>query len=111
MVNKPFIFGIATPGGQYNKTSFGQKELIEIEKRRVVIPKKWSFEKTPFSAGQDVKTGHKSILSIANKHPHTSSRNPRIPGSAPLLHPDVRVFYIRVSSGFPNCFWQKKSWS
>jgi len=65
----------------------------------------------PFSAGQDVKTGHKSVLNMADKHPHTSGWNPRIPGSAPLPHPDVRVSYTRVSSRFPNCFWQKKSWS
>ncbi|WP_462362225.1 hypothetical protein [Parabacteroides johnsonii] len=48
MVNKPFTFGVATPSGQYSKTSFGQKELIEIEKRRVVIPKNGHLKKRPF---------------------------------------------------------------
>ena len=88
------------------------KQRIEKNVQIITIDKTEAFKyKTTFFAGKDAKTGHKSVLSMADKHPHIPGRASHRPGSAPLPHPDVRGSYTRVSSSYSSRFWQKKSLS
>ena len=53
---------------------------------------------------KDAKTRCKSASDTADKHPRTSVKVSRRPGSAPLPHPGLCGGYTRVSSGFKSCF-------
>ena len=88
------------------------KQRIEKNVQIITIDKTEAFKyKTTFFAGKDAKTGHKSVLNMADKHPHIPGRASHRPGSAPLPHSGLRGAYTRVLSGYPSLFGQKKSLS
>ena len=88
------------------------KQRIEKNVQIITIDKTEAFKyKTTFFAGKDAKTGHKSVLSMADKHPHIPGRASHRPGSAPLPHPDDRGSYARVSRRYSSRFWLQKSLS
>ena len=80
---------------------------MTIDRNEIILA-----QKTLFSPDKMQKQGIKSVLNMADKHPHIPRKSfATDPDLPPLPHPGVRGSYTRVSSSYSSRFWQKKSLS